>query len=54
MSLLFFVYKIRLEESQQKPYTDKSLHDTIHHLLLDGQVKEAEKLRAEFKIPEKR
>lgn len=48
------VFKIRLEESQQKPYADKSLHDTVHQLLLDGQVKEAEKLRAEFKIPEKR
>ncbi|XP_045122050.1 vacuolar protein sorting-associated protein 16 homolog isoform X1 [Portunus trituberculatus] len=47
-------WQIRLEENQQKPYTDKSLHDTVHHLLLDGQIKEAEKLRTEFKIPEKR
>ncbi|KAG7159513.1 Vacuolar protein sorting-associated protein 16-like 1 [Homarus americanus] len=47
-------WQMRLEESQQKPYAKKSLHDTVHQLLLDGQIKETEKLRVEFKIPERR
>ncbi|KAK8732371.1 hypothetical protein OTU49_007058, partial [Cherax quadricarinatus] len=49
-----FKWQMRLEESQHKPYANKSLHDTVHQLLLDGQIKEAEKVRAEFKIPERR
>ncbi|XP_069181353.1 vacuolar protein sorting-associated protein 16 homolog isoform X2 [Procambarus clarkii] len=49
-----FKWQMRLEESQHKPYANKSLHDTVHQLVLDGHIKEAEKLRAEFKIPERR
>lgn len=52
--ILLISPQIKLEDSQQKAYANKSLHDTVHHLLLDGQTKEAEKLRVEFKIPERR
>ncbi|KAK3890447.1 hypothetical protein Pcinc_005604 [Petrolisthes cinctipes] len=46
--------QVRLEESYQHSFTDLSLHDTVHQLLLSGQLKEADKLRSEFKIPERR
>ncbi|XP_071521416.1 vacuolar protein sorting-associated protein 16 homolog [Panulirus ornatus] len=49
-----YKWQIKLEDSQQKAYANKSLHDTVHQLLTDGQIKEAEKLRVEFKIPDRR
>ncbi|XP_063605490.1 LOW QUALITY PROTEIN: vacuolar protein sorting-associated protein 16 homolog [Penaeus indicus] len=47
-------WQVRLEDGQHKPYVNKSLYDTLHQLLIDGQIKEAEKLKTEFKIPERR
>ncbi|XP_076030223.1 vacuolar protein sorting 16 isoform X2 [Oratosquilla oratoria] len=47
-------WQVKLEENHQKSYINKSLHDTMHLLFKDGQIKEAEKLRAEFKVPERR
>ncbi|KAK7085238.1 Vacuolar protein sorting-associated protein 16, partial [Halocaridina rubra] len=47
-------WQVKLEDSQQKPYANMSLHDTLHQLMKDGQIKDAEKLRLEFKIPERR
>lgn len=49
-----FKWQVKLEDNQQKPYINKSLHDTVHQLIKDGQIKEAEKMRVEFKIPERR
>ncbi|KAB7498602.1 Vacuolar protein sorting-associated protein 16-like protein [Armadillidium nasatum] len=46
--------QIRLEENEQKSFVNKSLYDTMLQLIKDGQIKEAEKLKADFKVPDKR
>ncbi|XP_044158548.1 vacuolar protein sorting-associated protein 16 homolog isoform X2 [Bufo gargarizans] len=43
-----------LQEKNDKPYLDCSLHDTIYNLILDGMQKKAEQLYKEFRIPDKR
>jgi len=47
-------YQRRMEEELQKPYTDLSLHQTIHKLIRDNNAKMSEQLRKEFKVPDKR
>ncbi|XP_052805418.1 vacuolar protein sorting-associated protein 16 homolog [Mya arenaria] len=47
-------YQRRLEEELHREYTDLSLHETIHKLIIDNSHKMAETLRKEFKVPEKR
>ncbi|WAR04987.1 VPS16-like protein [Mya arenaria] len=42
-------YQRRLEEELHREYTDLSLHETIHKLIIDNSHKMAETLRKEFK-----
>ncbi len=47
-------YQRRLEEEQSRPYVDLSLHQTMYKLTVEQHHKNAEQLRKEFKVPEKR
>ncbi len=47
-------YQRRLEEEQNRPYVDLSLHQTIYKLTTEQLHKNAEQLRKDFKVPEKR
>lgn len=46
--------QVKLEEEFNRPYIDLSLHQTIHRLIVDDRMKQAETLRKMFKVPEKR
>lgn len=47
-------YQKSLEETLRKKVVDSPLHDTVKILLLQNEVKLADKLRSEYKIPDKR
>lgn len=47
-------FQIRLEESEEKNFSNMSLYDTFLQLVKDGQIKEADKLKNDFKIADKR
>ena len=44
----------RLEDDTGHSYGDLSLQQTLHKLIVDGNLGHVEKLRKEFKVPEKR
>ncbi|CAG9787321.1 unnamed protein product [Diatraea saccharalis] len=43
-----------LQETYGESFVGLSLHDTVRKLLLQGELKLAEKLRAEYKVPDRR
>lgn len=43
-----------MREAHEAEFVGKSLHDTLHQLLLKGDLKLAEKLKTEYKVPERR
>lgn len=47
-------YQKSLEEKFHRNFVDRSLHDTIHLLLTMHEVKLADKLRSEYKVPDRR
>ncbi|KAF7389798.1 hypothetical protein HZH68_011655 [Vespula germanica] len=47
-------YQRSLEETLHKTMVGKSLHDTVKILLLQNELKLADKLRSEYRIPERR
>ena len=47
-------YQRRLEEEFNRPYMDLSLHQTIYRLTTENNIKVAEQLRKEFKVPDRR
>ncbi|XP_066993326.2 vacuolar protein sorting-associated protein 16 homolog isoform X1 [Anabrus simplex] len=47
-------YQKGLEEKFMREFVGLSLHDTVHRLLSMGEVKLADKLRAEYKVPDRR
>lgn len=47
-------YQRTLEEKYHRDFLDKSLHDTIRMLLLMPEYKLADKLRSEYKVPDRR
>ena len=46
--------KQRQFESMDIPCLNKSLHETLHTLIVSGRIKEADALRKEFNVPERR
>ncbi|XP_074104817.1 vacuolar protein sorting 16 isoform X2 [Cotesia typhae] len=47
-------YQKQLEETLRESVIGKSLHDTVQLLLMQNEVKLADKLRSEYKIPDRR
>ncbi|KAM7431229.1 Vacuolar protein sorting-associated protein 16 [Porites harrisoni] len=47
-------YQVKLEEKYRKTFMDLSLSDTIYQCILQGELKVAEQLKKEFKVPDKR
>ena len=47
-------YQRRLEEEFNRPYMDLSLHQTIYRLTMENNIKVAEQIRKEFKVPDRR
>lgn len=47
-------YQRSLEETLHKTMVGKSLHDTVKILLLQNELKLADKLKSEYRIPERR
>ncbi|KAG2459302.1 VPS16 protein, partial [Polypterus senegalus] len=47
-------FQRKLQDETDKPYVDRSLHDTVYSLLLEGSHRHAEQLYKDFKIPDKR
>ncbi|KAM7431233.1 Vacuolar protein sorting-associated protein 16 [Porites harrisoni] len=47
-------YQVKLEEKYRKAFVDLSLSDTIYQCILQGDLKAAEQLKKEFKVPDKR
>nr|CAD7202791.1 unnamed protein product [Timema douglasi] len=47
-------YQNTLEDKFRREFVGLSLHDTVHLLLMLHEVKLAEKLRAEYKVPDRR
>lgn len=47
-------YQRQLEETLRESVIGKSLHDTVQLLLMQNEVKLADKLRSEYKIPDRR
>lgn len=46
--------QVELEESHQKRYVNLSLSDTLSQLIVDNHTKDADKIRGDFKVPDKR
>ncbi|KAM7426316.1 Vacuolar protein sorting-associated protein 16 [Porites harrisoni] len=46
-------YQVKLEEKYRKAFMDPSLSDTIYQCILQGDLKAAEQLKKEFKVPDK-
>ncbi|GAB1599866.1 vacuolar protein sorting-associated protein 16 homolog [Argonauta hians] len=44
----------KFEEEYNKHYIDLTLHETIHQLIVDDKMKQAELLRKTFKVPDRR
>jgi len=44
----------RLEDDTSQSYSDLSLHKTLHKLIVNGNLGHADKLKKEFKVPDKR
>ena len=47
-------YQKNLEEKFHRDFVGSSLHDTLHLLLTLSEIKLAEKLRSEYKVPDRR
>ncbi|XP_015590032.1 vacuolar protein sorting-associated protein 16 homolog [Cephus cinctus] len=47
-------YQRSLEDTLDQPVVGKSLHDTVKLLLLQNELKLADKLRSEYKLPDRR
>nr|CAD7587886.1 unnamed protein product [Timema genevievae] len=47
-------YQTTLEDKFRREFVGLSVHDTVHLLLMLNEVKLAEKLRAEYKVPDRR
>lgn len=47
-------YQRSLEDTLHDPVVGKSLHDTVKTLLLRNELKSADKLRSEYRIPDRR
>jgi len=47
-------FQEKLEEKHKKTFQDQSLSDTIYKCVLEGDLKVAEQLKKEFKVPDKR
>ncbi len=43
-----------LEENFNVPFLDLSVHETIHKLIMDNKHKQAEQVRKDFKVPDRR
>lgn len=41
------------ELNRSGAYVDKSIHETISQLIMDNQLKRADELQREFKVPDK-
>lgn len=50
----YLTEQVALEESHQKSYVDLSLTDTLTQLIMDNHSKEADKIKIDFKVPDKR
>ena len=49
-----FLFQAMLEEKLGKLYVNLSLHQTLHQLLQDRELKLADKLKSEFKLSERK
>ena len=47
-------WQAKLEKNEQKNYINKSLQDTMAQLIQDGNIKEADKMRVEFKMSDRK
>jgi len=47
-------YQRRLEEELNQPFVDLSLHETMHRLMTENNIKLVEQMRKEFKVPDRR
>ncbi|KAM7431220.1 Vacuolar protein sorting-associated protein 16 [Porites harrisoni] len=47
-------YQVKLEEKYRKTFMDLSLSDTIYQCILQGDLKVAEQLKKEFRVPEQK
>lgn len=44
----------QLDEKSVQAFSGLSVHDTVKHLLISGNLKMAEKIKSDYKVPDKR